>query len=108
MDKDKFNAEVGRRISSYRAGKEMSAEQLAEDAGISPQTLGRIEGGRRACKTTTFYGICKALGVSSDYILGFSGHDAEQDIVLLLSQLTPKEKMLVEQFIRNLIDIYHK
>lgn len=107
MDKEKFNKAVGRRISASRQEKDILAETVAEDAGIALQTLSNIEGGKRACKTTTIYGICKSIGVSSDYVLGLSEPDAYGDILLLLQQLDSKEIPVVENLIRSLLDAYH-
>lgn len=106
MDKAQYNKEVGLRISGVRSETGIRAEKVAEGAGIALQTLSNIEGGKRACKTTTIYGICSTLGVSADYILGLAERDAHKNILVQLDKLKPKEISLVEKFIQNLIEVY--
>ena len=107
MDRDVFKREVGQRVAVVREEKELLAEKLAEKAGISPVTLSRIECGESAFYTTTLFGICQALGVSSDYILGMAPRNDDKDVLLLLSKLSPREKKLVTTFIQGLIVTYH-
>lgn len=107
MEKDVFKREVGQRVAGIREEKELLAEKLAETAEISPVTLSRIECGERAFYTTTLFGICQALGVSADYILGLAPRNDDKDVLLQLSKLSSREKKLVTSFIQGLIDTYH-
>lgn len=108
MDKTAFKLELGRRISDERRKKKLLAEKVAEAAGITAQAYSNIECGRVECKSSTLKGICTALGVSADYLLGVEKQGLPDDVLILLSKLTPDEKLLVEQLIRNLMATYHK
>lgn len=108
MDKNVLSLELGGRISGARLKKEIRADKLAENAGITPQALSNIECGKVDCKVSTLYNICTALGISSDYVLGIGKRDLPNDIPRLLSRLNDEEVLIVEQFIRNLVATYHK
>lgn len=67
--KDKLTAEIGGRIRALRNEKELTRERLAEKAEISTQFLADIESGNKGMSATTLYKLCKALNISSDYLL---------------------------------------
>lgn len=108
MDKNAFKLDLGRRLSEAREKKDVLAEDLAHGAGISAQALSNIEGGKVDCKSSTLYGICASLGVSSDYLLGIERRDVPDDIPILLAKLNDEETSIVEQLIRSLTATYHK
>lgn len=108
MGKQALSMEMGRRASEERLNKKLRADKLAESAGITPQALSNIECGKVDCKASTLKGLCTALGVSSDYILGIDKRKLSEDIPILLSKLNPDEILMVEQFIRSLTKTYHK
>ena len=61
---------LGKKIRSTRRGMDITQAQLAEMAGISTAFVGHIERGTRALSVETLARICKALGVSADYLIG--------------------------------------
>jgi len=67
---DKELESIGKRIQTLRKRKGWSQEMLAEKLNISRNTLTKLEGGFRDFKTTEMLSIAKALGVSTDYLLG--------------------------------------
>ena len=63
----------GMRIRALREMKFQSIRNLAEQAGISPSTLGRIEtGAMKSIGSETLAKLAVALDVSADYILGLT------------------------------------
>ena len=72
---------LGDRIKFARTGKGLTLEKLSEKIGISRNFLWEIEDGRKAPALPTFYSICDALGVSADFLLGFSSADNEKNPV---------------------------
>ena len=61
---------LGKKIRRKRREMDITQEQLAEMAGISTAFVGHIERGTRVLSVETLERICKALGVSADYLIG--------------------------------------
>lgn len=61
---------LGQRVRKIRRGMDMTQAQLAEMTGISTAFVGHIERGTRVLSVETLFRICKALGVSADYLMG--------------------------------------
>ena len=55
---------IGRRIAELRESRGLSSEELAERAGITSQSLSRIEAGRPDAVFTTLQRVLAALGCS--------------------------------------------
>ena len=55
--------DLGERIRELRAKKQLTQENAAEQAGLSPQHLVDIEHGRTNPTVTSLVGIARALGV---------------------------------------------
>ncbi|MBA2446699.1 MAG: helix-turn-helix transcriptional regulator [Chloroflexi bacterium] len=56
--------QIGRRIKELREGRHLSSKELAERAGLAPQSLSRIEHGRHDVTFTTLRRILAAMGCS--------------------------------------------
>ena len=70
----------GTRVRLARQHAGLSQEQLARAAGVSVGTVARIEQGVTSSLTTrSLEGMCKALGVTSDYLLGLSEKPADTE-----------------------------
>lgn len=82
------HAAMGQRIKAKRKELHLTQEQLAELSGLSASFLGHIERGSRIASIETLYSLCKALNVSSDYLLGLSD---EAFIKAILCELTQEE-----------------
>ncbi len=95
-----FLKSMGRRIKERRKQLRMTQDQLAELIDATPQMVSSAELGKKALRPENLYKICRALGVSADYIL--SGMVAERDIQelqdLLLS-LTSEQLLLVKDIV---------
>jgi transcriptional regulator with XRE-family HTH domain len=58
----------------------LTREEFAEKANISPQFLAEIENGKKGMSVDTLYKICKNLSMSADYILfGLLSNNALSD-----------------------------
>ena len=79
---------MGQRIKQARKEKRLTQIELAELAGVSASFLGHIERGSRIASIETLCSLCRALNVSSDYLLGLSD---ETFIKPFLSDLTQEE-----------------
>ncbi len=72
--------QIGKRLRRHREKLNMTREEFAEKANISPQFLAEIENGKKGMSVDTLYKICKNLSISADYILfGLLSNDALSD-----------------------------
>ena len=60
---------LGARIKKLRLHKQLTQEQLAEQAGISAAFMGHIERGTRVASLETLVAICNALEASPEHLL---------------------------------------
>lgn len=61
--------QVGKRLRRIRSQMDLTREQFAEQASISPQFLAEIENGKKGMSTETLFKICNRFNLSADYIL---------------------------------------
>jgi repressor LexA len=78
---------IGDRIKAVRKNMGIKQSELAKILSISPSTIGMYEQNRREPDIDTIIRLSKCLGVSVEYLLGFSGKSraalSEPDHVLL-------------------------
>lgn len=77
---------VGERIQSLLEARNMSRKQLAEASGLTEAAISRYINGTRNPKTVSVSAIARALGVTSDELLGTvadSGDELDQAIRLV-------------------------
>ena len=55
--------EVGERLARTRLERNLTQAKLANNAGISKRTLERLESGATSTQLTTFFRVCRALGL---------------------------------------------
>ncbi|MDD2494813.1 MAG: helix-turn-helix transcriptional regulator [Tissierellia bacterium] len=60
---------IGKRLRKQREKLNMTREEFAEKANISPQFLAEIENGKKGMSVSTLYKICNNYNISADYIL---------------------------------------
>ncbi|MDR1701470.1 MAG: helix-turn-helix domain-containing protein [Sporomusaceae bacterium] len=60
---------IGKNIRAARKSKKLTLEMLSEAIGISESFLGTVERGESSLSIETLIGVCKALGVSPDFII---------------------------------------
>ena len=102
--KKQLDREIGGRIRRCREALGYSREDFAEKADLAVSFLGKIELGTASFTAEPFVKICRALGVSADYIL--FGKEEQTDlstINALLSGLDPSDLPYVEEMIRSYI-----
>jgi transcriptional regulator with XRE-family HTH domain len=63
--------QLGRRIAAARELADLTQQGLAQKAGLTQATIGRIEKGRKpGVRVETLVAIAQALRVSADSLLG--------------------------------------
>lgn len=63
-------AQLGKRVRIRRHVLGMTQEVLAERIGVCTSFIGHIERGSRKLSVDTLFGLCKALDVSADWLMG--------------------------------------
>ena len=102
--------DLGQRIRFLRTEANLTQEELAEKADISPVYLGEVERGQKVMGIDKFINIVKALGVSSDYVLCNELPTGEpyvfDEITEKLKKLDPKQRKtaidILDGYLKNL------
>lgn len=90
---------IGTRIQQYREQRGFTREKLAEASGLSVQSIVKIESGTRNFRILSLISIARALGVSTDSLLGLTDPDDFHNIQLLLSMLDSGGKAFIKGII---------
>lgn len=101
---DKILSQIGKRVLERRKQMRITQEELAEKAGVAPQTISSAELGKKALRPENIIKICSALEISTDYLL--LGTVVSGDISILdqkLSRLAPEKYRHLEDIIDSYI-----
>ncbi|MBP1736770.1 MAG: transcriptional regulator, family [Oscillospiraceae bacterium] len=101
---DMILSQIGKRILNRRKQLRITQEELAEKAGVTPQTVSSAELGKKALRPENIIKICAALEISTDYLL--LGMVVDGDISVLgqkLSRLTPEQYRHLDDIIDSYI-----
>lgn len=101
---DDLLKQIGNRILSRRKQLRMTQEELAEQAGITPQTVSSAELGKKALRPENIIRICSALEVSTDYLLlgKVNSHD-HSALSCKISDLSPTQYHHLEDIINSFL-----
>jgi len=106
------NYSLGERLRELRKNIELSQEQLALKAGITPHYFGQVERGEKNVTVHTLAKICEALGISlADFFSGFeiknpTGFDEiSNQILYQLSGKSSDEKQAVLRMIKLVFSV---
>ena len=105
--------ELGERIRKRRQEMKLSQESFAEKAGISVNTVSRIEGGQTAMSVEIFRKIIEILETDANILLGKEEGDTErqesvQEVLYQIQKLEWKEQKIIMQTIDSLIDSFNE
>ncbi len=64
---DAFLERLGRRLAALRLAKNLTQEQLAEQAGLGLRTVQRLELGAAATQLSGFVRVCRVLGLMAGF-----------------------------------------
>lgn len=102
---DKLLIEMGRRIYERRKQLRWTQEELAEYAGITPQTVSTAELGKKAMRPENIIKVCDVLEISTDYLL--LGTITPEDHEILshkLLELSPTKYRHLENIINSYLE----
>ena len=103
---DELLHQMGERITLRRKQLRLTQEELAEAAGITPQTVSTAELGKKALRPANIINICAALDISPDYLL--LGQISDMDMTILnqkVSQLSPEQYRHLEDVVDSFIAV---
>ena len=101
---DNLLRQIGNRILSRRKQLRMTQEELAEKAGITPQTVSSAELGKKALRPENIIRVCSALDISTDYLLLGETNASDHSILLTkISDLPPIQYRHLENIINSFI-----
>lgn len=99
--------QLGERIRSRRIKLCLSQEALAEKAGISANTVSRIEGGQMAMGIGTFVKLVQAMEADANDLLGIApkqGKEPYRDIARRIRCLGVTEQEVVLRTVETLAE----
>ncbi len=101
--------QLGERIREKRKDSHLSQETFAEKAGISVNTVSRIEGGQAAMSVEIFARLVEILDTDANELLGrktvqVNKDDPAEKTITRIRQLNSKERSLVIQTMKALMD----
>ena len=101
--------ELGNRIRDRRQELRLSQEKVAEKAGISVNTVSRIEGGQSAMSIEIFIKLVQILEVDANELLGENVTVMEEDgrcqkMFCRIHHLNRSEQTVVLQTMEALVD----
>ena len=105
--------ELGERIRKRRQEMKLSQESFAEKAGISVNTVSRIEGGQTAMSVEIFRKMIEILEIDANLLLGKEGGGTEklesiQEVLYRIQKMQWKEQKIIMQTIDSLIDSFNE
>lgn len=105
--------ELGERIRKRRQEMKLSQESFAEKAGISVNTVSRIEGGQTAMSVEIFRKMIEILETDANLLLGKEGGGTEklesiQEVLYSIQKMEWKEQKIIMQTIDSLIDSFNE
>jgi transcriptional regulator with XRE-family HTH domain len=104
---EQLRRELGRRVRAAREAHGWSQEELAETIGVGAEMLSRYERGVKFPSHVTLVRLARALGSSTDALLGLDrGYYVEApsgDLVRVVAKLNPTQQVAVASMIRELV-----
>ena len=105
--------ELGERIRKRRQEMKLSQESFAEKAGISVNTVSRIEGGQTAMSVEIFRKMIEILEIDANILLGKEEGDTEkqkqfEEVFYRIQKMEWKEQKIIMQTIDSLIDSFNE
>ncbi len=99
---------IGKRIKELRKSRNMSQEFLAEQLGIEPRQLSKLETGKHYPSFETMSNLLKILGISFEDFINIehlsSEFNTEREIMALIGKLDDNQLQIVYKILKALIN----
>jgi transcriptional regulator with XRE-family HTH domain len=82
--------EVGQRVKALRQAQELTQSALAEAAGVTDETISRLERGTYEPAVSTLVLVAEALGTTLDLLV----HERMTDVMRNVGPATPKTLLI--------------
>ena len=100
MSDENFLKQMGLRILARRKSLNLTQDDLAEIIGVSTPMISNLELGKKAIRPENLAKVCKALGLSADFVLNGGNTQSFVDTVVeKLIWLTDDELQIVNDMI---------
>lgn len=110
--KKEINVILGERLFRQRRNCGYTREAFSEKICVSPRFLADIEAGKVGVSLTTLTAVCKALCISSDYLLGLEQQgEADEDMAALrscINELDPTSVKYAPKLLKDLNEAVKK
>ena len=101
-----FKKKFGAKVKYYRKLAKLTQEQLAEKAGVAPNTIGYIERGKNTIHFSKIPLLAEALGVEVYKLFVFVDLENDPDVILkLLESATGKEQAVIADIINSVLSL---
>jgi len=97
-------AEMGKRMLQRRKELDMTQDQVAEAANLSPQFYSKVETGQAGLTSKTLAQVSEALQTSADYILTGRTESRYMDAVSVLEKMSNNQLQIAQQVLESMID----
>lgn len=95
---------IGNRIYERRKQLRLTQDELADKAGVTPQTISAAELGKKALRPENILGVSDALEISTEYLL--RGIVTQEDNAILtrkVSVLSPRQYRHLEDIVNSYV-----
>ena len=103
---DEVVVRMGKRIAQIRRGLGLTQGQVAEQAGLTTQTVSSAERGTKALRPKNIVKLCQVLKVTpNDLLLGISHEALDGASTSGLSRLSPQKRRRLDELVRLIIEV---
>lgn len=100
MREESLLKQMGQRILARRKALGLTQDDLAERIGVTPPMISNLEQGKKAIRPDNLAKVCKALGLSADFVLyGGDTHSYVDVVIEKLMHLSDDELQIVSDMI---------
>lgn len=101
---DKVVTEMGKRIAHRRKELGLTQDEVAEQAGLTPQTVSSAERGTKALRPENIVKLCQALKTTPNELLLNPSSELLNDVSpVMFSKLSTQQRQYLEETISLLV-----
>ena len=97
---------IGKRIKLARNKLDLTQEQLAEKAGLSPRFISQLERGLAFGSANTIISICKTLKIDPNFLFGDLVKNSSQALVDMIDMKFLENYLKLNTYNKNAIKVF--